>query len=98
MLNKVKNQVFVPTILGFSKTAILMKPLALHFNPSRNLCFTSNHAIHAIEAVKFLHSKGIIHRDLRPENLLFLDSKYFFVFFKKIPILFKQKNQRSIFC
>lgn len=61
-------------MINYSEQALLISPRGYPFH-FENKPFTTRHALSAIEAVTYLKTKRIIHRDIRPENLLYQDGK-----------------------
>ena len=62
---------YFPVIADFSEDnkIVLFSPVAKHFS-RYNRDFTAKHLRALLDVCKFMHSKGIFHRDLRPSNLL----------------------------
>ena len=62
---------YFPVIADFSEDnkIVLFSPVAKHFS-RYNRDFTAKHLRALLDVCKFMHSKRIFHRDLRPSNLL----------------------------
>lgn len=61
----------VPILVGesFDPTFIETTPIATHFG--FDVRFTGHHALQVLRVLQVVHSSGIVHRDIRPDNLLF---------------------------
>ena len=62
---------YFPVIADFSEDnkIVLFSPVAKHFSRDKRN-FTAKHLRALLDVCKFMHSKCIFHRDLRPSNLL----------------------------
>src|SRR5690348_10792197 len=89
--DKYTNYPYFPQLLNSSGNEILMKPKCFHFDFESHF-FSKSHAIALIEAVQILHNNGLIHRDIRPPNLLWKSGleKIFKKYFLRIPNKKKQ--------
>ncbi len=62
------------TVMDFAAGGELVGYLSEHKILSESDCKRIFKQVH--DAVKYIHSRNVIHRDLKPNNILFLDEKY----------------------
>ena len=77
--NYLKNNIYIPSLLGYGTIQdyryLIIELLEISLNEIDFTILNNKYSILLVEILEFIHSKNLIHRDIKPDNFLFAKQK-----------------------